>query len=130
MCSSAAEEVGQADFFESSGAKRLLNAALDGFCSTIFAYGQTGAGKTHTIAGPEGSSPPSLGSDDAGLILRTCEYVTTHARAIEGTRCQFRASFLEIYNDQAYDLLNPAAGIYLYVFMYAAVLIWPSRSPC
>lgn len=111
VASVADDSVGQAEFFDVSGAKRLLDAALDGYAATIFAYGQTGAGKTHTIAGPEGRAPPTLGSDDAGLILRTCEYLTARAQGLTDARCQFRASFLEIYNDQAYDLLNPAAGM-------------------
>ena len=103
----------QSEFFEVSGAKRLIDAALDGYSATIFAYGQTGAGKTHTIAGPEGRTPPTLGSEHAGLIPRTCEYIVARAQALAGTCCKFRASFLEIYNDQAYDLLNPAAGVNL-----------------
>ena len=105
------EDAGQGEFFEASGAKRLLDAALDGYASTIFAYGQTGCGKTHTIAGPDGGAPQPLGSENAGLIARTCEYLAERASQLPaGTRCQFRASFLEIYNDQAYDLLNPSAG--------------------
>lgn len=105
------EDAGQGDFFEASGAKRLLDAAMDGYASTIFAYGQTGCGKTHTIAGPDGGAPQPLGSENAGLIARTCEYLADRANQLPpGARCHFRASFLEIYNDQAYDLLNPSAG--------------------
>lgn len=105
------EDAGQGDFFEASGAKRLLDAAMDGYASTIFAYGQTGCGKTHTIAGPDGGAPQPLGSENAGLIARTCEYLAARAEQLPaGARCHFRASFLEIYNDQAYDLLNPSAG--------------------
>ena len=105
------EHAGQGDFFEASGAKRLLDAAMDGYASTIFAYGQTGCGKTHTIAGPDGGAPQPLGSENAGLIARTCEYLAARASQLPvGARCHFRASFLEIYNDQAYDLLNPSAG--------------------
>ena len=103
------EDAGQAEFFEASGAKRLLDAAMDGYSSTIFAYGQTGCGKTHTIAGPSDAGVP--GHEHAGLITRSCEYLAGRAAQLPaGTSWQFRASFLEIYNDQAYDLLNPSAG--------------------
>ena len=45
-------EATQEDTLEHSGAKRLIDMAIDGFSSTIFCYGQTGAGKTHTLTGP------------------------------------------------------------------------------
>eukprot|EP01044_Picomonas_judraskeda_P010314 COSAG03_NODE_1316_length_4341_cov_5.833333_3_plen_145_part_00 len=38
--------------FDHSGVKELLDAALDGFSATVFAYGQTGSVKTYTMAGP------------------------------------------------------------------------------
>ncbi|XP_049271004.1 kinesin-like protein KIF12 [Rhipicephalus sanguineus] len=45
-------EATQEDVFEHCGIKRLIDMALDGFASTIMAYGQTGAGKTYTLTGP------------------------------------------------------------------------------
>ena len=40
----------------SSCARELVTRVLDGYNATILAYGQTGAGKTHTMTGP-GTSP-------------------------------------------------------------------------
>ncbi|KXZ56177.1 hypothetical protein GPECTOR_1g152 [Gonium pectorale] len=42
----------QEELFEVCGMQELVEAALDGYCVTIFAFGQTGSGKTHTIIGP------------------------------------------------------------------------------
>ncbi|GBF99065.1 kinesin [Raphidocelis subcapitata] len=42
----------QAQLFDACGVEELVEAALDGYSSMIFAFGQTGSGKTHTIVGP------------------------------------------------------------------------------
>lgn len=42
----------QADVFDIAGLQELIEAALDGYAVTVFAFGQTGSGKTHTILGP------------------------------------------------------------------------------
>ena len=50
--------------------KEVIDAAMEGFNSTIFAYGQTASGKTHTMMGPDDSE------DDPGLIpqVEICYY--------------------------------------------------------
>lgn len=35
------------------GARQIIDSVLDGFNGTIFAYGQTSSGKTHTMQGPD-----------------------------------------------------------------------------
>lgn len=60
------------------GLSELVEAALDGYCVTIFAFGQTGSGKTHTIIGPrlsrgerQASSSSAAGGGSSGTqILR------------------------------------------------------------
>ena len=42
------ENTSQADVYEST-TKNLLDSVLDGYNATVFAYGATGCGKTHTI---------------------------------------------------------------------------------
>eukprot|EP00201_Polytomella_parva_P021985 CAMPEP_0175047166 /NCGR_PEP_ID=MMETSP0052_2-20121109/5438_1 /TAXON_ID=51329 ORGANISM="Polytomella parva, Strain SAG 63-3" /NCGR_SAMPLE_ID=MMETSP0052_2 /ASSEMBLY_ACC=CAM_ASM_000194 /LENGTH=280 /DNA_ID=CAMNT_0016310999 /DNA_START=94 /DNA_END=933 /DNA_ORIENTATION=+ len=44
--------VSQEDLWDVCGLQELVEAALDGYCVTIFAYGQTGSGKTYTMIGP------------------------------------------------------------------------------
>lgn len=75
----------------------LLTAALDGYNATLFAYGQTGAGKTHTIMGPPGDGA------DPGVVIRLVRELFSRPRAA-AAGVQF--SMLEIYNEQIRDLFS------------------------
>ena len=91
----------QEDVFKKVGVLAIQNA-LDGFNSTIFAYGQTGSGKTFTLTGgPERYA-------DRGIIPRSISMIFNEVRT--RTDCQFKVyvSYLEIYNEQGYDLLDPS----------------------
>jgi len=103
-------ETSQEDFFEDCGAIELIQAALDGYSATMFAYGQTGAGKTHTMTG----YPDLIGGIDPkhGVIPRVAVRMFEQIQqAAEGVVFSVRASYLEIYNEQVTDLLNPDGGI-------------------
>ena len=106
------------------GVRQLLDAALQGYASTVMAYGQTGSGKTFTMTGREElvEAPQYAGSgskaiwDDAGatapdgLLTRSLVHLYARmAKAQPGTRCVLRLSYLEIYNEHIFDLLNPSA---------------------
>eukprot|EP01138_Halocafeteria_seosinensis_P000681 gb/GECG01000697.1/.p1 GENE.gb/GECG01000697.1/~~gb/GECG01000697.1/.p1 ORF type:complete len:767 (+),score=130.76 gb/GECG01000697.1/:1-2301(+) len=82
-------------------AQEAVDSALDGFNSTIFAYGQTGSGKTFTITGGAEKY------DDRGIIPRTLQYIFRTIK--DKTEEQYRifVSYLEIYNENGYDLLDP-----------------------
>jgi len=92
----------QEDIYKET-AYSIVDSVLEGYNGTIFAYGQTGTGKTHTMEGqPE---PREL----RGIIPRAFEQVF---QQIEGTPNQqflVRVSFLELYNEEIRDLLanNP-----------------------
>lgn len=43
--------IGQKDFFNQIGVRGMVSQVVNGFHATIFAYGQTGAGKTYTMEG-------------------------------------------------------------------------------
>lgn len=77
---------------------QLVQSALDGYRVCIFAYGQTGSGKTHTIIGSE---------NDLGMVPRSIQQIFDRAERLSKDRWQFefRASFLEIYNEKIADLL-------------------------
>jgi kinesin family protein 6/9 len=95
------DKANQDDVFKKVGMGAVQNA-LDGFNSTIFAYGQTGSGKTFTLTGgPEKYA-------DRGLIPRSISTLFNEFRS--RTDAQFKAyvSYLEIYNDKGYDLLDPS----------------------
>ncbi|EGD76549.1 kinesin family member 12 [Salpingoeca rosetta] len=90
-------------FFRNCGIRQLLNAAMEGFSCTAFAYGQTGSGKTHTLTGPD--------HDDAtGVIQRSIRYIWQQVGRRKDVRFKFRASYLEIYNEQVFDLMNLPRG--------------------
>ena len=82
-------------------AKPMVDSFLGGFNGTIFAYGQTSSGKTHTI---EGSGRRFA---DRGLIPRvlSCIYRALEKRG-DGEENSVHVSYMEIYQDVGYDLLN------------------------
>ncbi|KAI9152673.1 hypothetical protein H9P43_009469 [Blastocladiella emersonii ATCC 22665] len=102
-----AEPTSQADLFEDCGVIPLLNRALAGYSATVFAFGQTGSGKTFTMTGPP---PPAASPDAVGLIPRALRHLFEVIAATPGTRFTVRAAYLEIYNEQVQDLLNPSAA--------------------
>ncbi|XP_015212225.2 kinesin-like protein KIF6 isoform X2 [Lepisosteus oculatus] len=90
----------QEDIFENI-AKPVADSVLAGYNGTIFAYGQTGSGKTFTITGgPERYS-------DRGIIPRTLSYLYQHFSKDSSKVYTAYISYLEIYNDCGYDLLDP-----------------------
>ncbi|XP_036379651.1 kinesin-like protein KIF12 [Megalops cyprinoides] len=100
-------ETSQEDVFEDCGVKRLVDMAIQGYSCTVFAFGQTGSGKTYTISGPhsllrDGSQEPHL----YGLIQRSLSYLLGQV-SIADSQVTLCASYLEIYNEQVQDLLNP-----------------------
>ena len=77
---------------------------LDGFNATIFAYGQTSSGKTHTMQGPDIDNP-----ELRGVIPRVIDDIFGRvAQAPENLEFTIRASYLEIYLEKIRDLLDPA----------------------
>ena len=78
----------------------VVASVLEGFNGTIFAYGQTGAGKTFTMEGVQ--DPPEL----RGIIPNAFQQIFDRvALAAEGVQFLVRASYLEIYNEEVRGLL-------------------------
>ncbi|NXU76058.1 KIF12 protein, partial [Oreotrochilus melanogaster] len=88
--------------FEGSGMRQLVELAIDGFACTVFAFGQTGSGKTYTLMGPLAQSETRPAAP--GLMQRSfsCLLEQTRNRGLV-----LSASYLEIYNEQVWDLLSP-----------------------
>ncbi|GLC51703.1 hypothetical protein PLESTB_000530800 [Pleodorina starrii] len=60
----------QEELYDTCGLQELVEAALDGYCVTVFAFGQTGSGKTHTIIGPRLSRGPAGGASPSSATGR------------------------------------------------------------
>ena len=72
---------------------------LDGFNCTVFAYGATGSGKTFSMAGTP---------EQPGIMSRSVEHIFQSIQTQTGRKAKLRMSYLEIYNENIRDLLNPS----------------------
>ncbi|XP_073320810.1 kinesin-like protein KIF18A isoform X2 [Pagrus major] len=92
----------QVDIFENT-TKGVLDGVMNGFNCTVFAYGATGAGKTHTMLGSQ---------DDPGVMYRTMtELFKRMDDAKEEKEFAVAFSYLEVYNEQIRDLLANAGPL-------------------
>jgi kinesin family protein 11 len=100
------EETTQSDFFAEVG-KPIVEEVLKGFNCTIFAYGQTGTGKTFTMEGLKdeatgaGCAP---GTKGAGIIPRAVEQIFADLQAL-GIEYTVRVCAMELYNEELSDLI-------------------------
>ncbi|EGZ19955.1 hypothetical protein PHYSODRAFT_493744 [Phytophthora sojae] len=79
--------------------KDAIMAAMEGYHSSVFLYGQTGTGKTYTMQGGRG---------DPGIIQLGVQDIFDHIARHPSMEFLLRFSYLEIYNERIHDLL--AAG--------------------
>lgn len=93
------ETVAQEEVYANT-TRPLLDSVLDGYNATVFAYGATGCGKTHTISG----TPQS-----PGIIFLTMKELFDKIADIRDTKLvDVSLSYLEIYNETIRDLLEPS----------------------
>ncbi|KOC61857.1 Bipolar kinesin KRP-130 [Habropoda laboriosa] len=86
----------------------LLDEVLAGYSCTVFAYGQTGTGKTFTMEGINSDSTLHWQSDSsAGIIPRSLSHMFDKLQLLEAQEYTIRVSFLELYNGDLFDLLSP-----------------------
>ncbi|XP_068626168.1 kinesin-like protein KIF21B [Battus philenor] len=100
--------------------RKLVEAALDGYNATVLAYGQTGSGKTYTMgSGWEGEGDGE--ESRRGIIPRAIRDLFAGAeQRAEDARAQghlppefsVQAQFIELYNEDIVDLLDPAKDPY------------------
>ncbi|CAN1151037.1 Kinesin-like protein KIN-12C [Linum perenne] len=109
----ASETVTQEELFRVAGLPMVDNC-MSGYNSCMFAYGQTGSGKTYTMMGEISHAEGQLG-ENCGMANRIFEYLFLRIRMEEENRrdeklmFHCKCSFLEIYNEQITDLLEPSA---------------------
>eukprot|EP00073_Rattus_norvegicus_P021648 XP_006233412.2 PREDICTED: centromere-associated protein E isoform X1 [Rattus norvegicus] len=74
----------------------IISSAIQGYNGTIFAYGQTASGKTHTMMGSE---------DCLGVIPRAIHDIFQRIKKFPEREFLLRVSYMEIYNETITDLL-------------------------
>ncbi len=110
----AGSDESQEAVFEKVG-KPMCESVMEGYNSTIFAYGQTGAGKTYTMQGSEEEGENSPGASN-GIIPRVFEYLFQRIQELRtsgAAEISCKCSYLEIYNETVTDLLNDSASTIL-----------------
>uniref|UniRef100_W5LC98 Kinesin-like protein n=1 Tax=Astyanax mexicanus TaxID=7994 RepID=W5LC98_ASTMX len=108
----------QTDLYDYS-CKPLIDSVLQGFNGTVFAYGQTGTGKTYTMQGLP------MDPERRGVIPNSFQHIFTHISRSQNQQYLVRVSYLEIYQDEIRDLVckdnnkklelkeNPELGVYV-----------------
>ncbi|KAG1337970.1 kinesin-like protein KIN-5A [Cocos nucifera] len=84
----------------------IVNEVLDGYNCTIFAYGQTGTGKTYTMEGGGRKGKNGELPSDAGVIPRAVRQIFDVLEA-QSAEYSMKVTFLELYNEEITDLLAP-----------------------
>ena len=80
-------------------ARPILESVMEGYNGTIFAYGQTGTGKTYTMEGNDNER-------DKGIIPRSIDWIFSNIKNYANQQFLVRVSFVEIYNEECRDLLS------------------------
>ncbi|XP_078079647.1 kinesin-like protein KIF11 isoform X1 [Mustelus asterias] len=90
----------------------ILDEVIMGYNCTIFAYGQTGTGKTFTMEGERSQKEQYTWEEDplAGVIPRTLHQIFERL-ASQGAEFSVKVSLLEIYNEELFDLLSPTSDV-------------------
>ncbi|KAI1196223.1 P-loop containing nucleoside triphosphate hydrolase protein [Nemania serpens] len=92
----------------------ILEEMLSGYNCTIFAYGQTGTGKTYTMSGDMNDTFGLL-SDAAGIIPRVLHSLFSKLSG-EDTESFVKCSFIELYNEELRDLMSVEENAKLKIF--------------
>ncbi|OAQ35609.1 kinesin-domain-containing protein [Linnemannia elongata AG-77] len=91
------EDAQQEEVFENT-TRHLIDGVLNGYNGTLFAYGATGCGKTHTISGT---------LDKPGIIFLTMQELYDRIKEVEDEKTiEVSLSYLEVYNETIRDLLT------------------------
>uniref|UniRef100_A0A671MH53 Kinesin-like protein n=1 Tax=Sinocyclocheilus anshuiensis TaxID=1608454 RepID=A0A671MH53_9TELE len=91
------QDSSQVEVFENT-TKAIVDGVLNGYNCTVFAYGATGAGKTHTMLGT---------SDSPGVMFLTMNELFARMDLIKEDKVfDIAFSYLEVYNEQIRDLLT------------------------
>lgn len=90
----------QQDVYQAS-VRPVIEGIIDGINATIFAYGATGTGKTHTMIGSE--NLPGI------TVLTVADLFDAIEQTKHEKEYRLTMSYMEVYNETIRDLLNPSA---------------------
>ena len=98
------DQLATQEFVYENTAKQSVVSVLEGYNSTVIAYGQTGTGKTHTMEGFK----YNVGDPQRGIIPRSMEEIFKfiQMQSSKNTTFMVRVSYLQIYNEIISDLLK------------------------
>lgn len=80
----------------------VIDGLLNGFNCSVFAYGATGSGKTHTMLG---------NSENPGIIFRIVMELYDRIGKLVDKSCDLSVSYLEVYNENIKDLICPSKDL-------------------
>lgn len=96
--------ISQSEIFKLCAEDSVIKS-LDGFNSTIIAYGETGAGKSFTMCGS------CENFKQRGIIPRAISKIFSEISSRKELSIWLRISYLEIYNETLHDLLTTIPGV-------------------
>ena len=105
----------QAELYEAAG-RKIISFFCDGYNATIFAYGQSGSGKTFSMLGPEEVTEILVNKSEAippeveemfGILPRATFHIFESMKEGQdkGTKYEVRVSYIEVYNEMINDIL-------------------------
>ena len=105
----------QEELYESAG-RKIISFFMDGYNATIFAYGQSGSGKTFSMLGPEEVTEVLVNQKDDvpaevaalfGILPRATFHMfeAIQAGQQKGTKYNVKVSYIEVYNEMINDIL-------------------------
>lgn len=89
----------------------LIEQVLDGYNCTVFAYGQTGTGKTYTMEGERSDLDCSWEDDPRSGIIPRAVHQLFETLMTETNEHTVSVTFMELYNEELYDMLSPSEEI-------------------
>ncbi|XP_067850188.1 kinesin-like protein KIF18A isoform X2 [Heptranchias perlo] len=95
------DDSSQSDIFVET--KSILESVFNGYNCTVFAYGATGSGKTHTMLGSSGQP---------GVMYLTMKELYNRIEQVKDEKCcDIAVSYLEVYNEEVRDLLTNSRSL-------------------
>ncbi len=93
--------------------KPLVREVIEGYNCTVFAYGQTGTGKTFTMEGDRPNSTDEVSWEDdpqVGIIPRSVANLFSELNCLSNSEYSVKISFMELYNEELSDLLSDSSS--------------------